>query len=415
MSTTIIDLTLSLQRLRKDRMGPLNKNTDNNQLSLPLLLLIGLGAALSVSTLYFSQPLLGMIKEDLGTTVGLTTFIAAATQMGYAGGLFFLAPLGDRYDKKRVISLKLAGLILSLILCFLSNNIYFLIAASFGVGIFATAAQDFVPAVAALSPESRRGQNIGYVVTAILLGILLSRVGSGTISQTYGWRSVFAVGSVLITFLLLLTLKKLPSFAPSTKLSYKQLLHSLFALAKQYPELRDACLTQALLYSAFSAFWSTLALILHDQFHLGPLAAGLFGFAGAAGTLAAPIAGKLSDRVPPRGIARVGAIITTISFALLFFVGFIPSDYEVLLLVVSAIGFDFGIQGSLVAHQTIIYGLNPDARSRINAIFVTGNFIGMGIGSIIGGMIYGKFNFLGFSVYVTVVSALAVLTKMKKG
>ncbi|RAX29385.1 MFS transporter, partial [Enterococcus sp. HPCN18] len=56
------------------------------------------------------------------------------------------------------------------------------------------------------------------------------------------------------------------------------------------------------------------------------------------------------------------------------------------LLVVSALLFDFGFQSALVAHQTLVYGLVPPARSRLNALLFTGMFIGMAAGGALGSL-----------------------------
>ena len=54
------------------------------------------------------------------------------------------------------------------------------------------------------------------------------------------------------------------------------------------------------------------------------------------------------------------------------------------LIAASAIGFDLGIQVALIAHQSIVYGIDPAARSRLNAVLMVSVFIGMAAGGALG-------------------------------
>lgn len=379
-----------------------------------MILLLALGAGVSVSTLYYAQPMLGIIREDLNTNISSASLIPSLTQMGYAVGILFLAPLGDRYDRKNIISIKLILLIIALVASFFARDITVLIGASFIIGLMATAAQDFVPAAAILSKEESRGKSVGMVMTGLLLGILLSRVFSGAVSEKYGWRVVYLIGAISIVLLSILSRRFLPNFKPTTQASYKDLMKSLVVLWKKHSELRHAAIHQAILAVAFSAFWSTLAIILNDRYQLGPMMAGAFGVAGAAGTMAAPIAGRLSDKYGPQKISLIGTVIAVLFFALLFFIDSIPKDLQIILLIISAVGFDFGIQTCLISHQTIVYGIDVNARSRLNAILMSGMFIGMSIGAWSGGYLYAMNGMSGLAMLATGSCTLVFVLKLIK-
>lgn len=384
------------------------------KLNRSLILLLAIGAGVSVSSLYYAQPMLSTIRDELHISMELAGFIPSMTQIGYALGLFFLAPLGDRFNRKKIINIKLVFLMSALLMSFYAPAVGWLLVASFFIGLVSTAAQDYVPAAAILSRDHERGKNVGMVMTGLLLGILLSRVLSGSISQQFGWRVVYLFGAGLMMGLLLLTKKYMPDFSPTTKESYKNLILSMFDLIKKYPAVKSVTLSQALLAVAFSAFWSTLSLILFERYQMGPMSAGAFGLAGAAGTLAAPISGRLSDKYGAAIISKIGSSIACLSFALLFFLDFFSMSTQIILLVICAIGFDFGIQASLISHQSIIYGLDPLARSRLNALLMTGMFIGMSLGASLGSIFFAKFGLMGFATLTTLATFLVVLLKTFK-
>jgi predicted MFS family arabinose efflux permease len=349
-----------------------------------LIGLLAAGAGFSVASIYYGQPILGAIAADLGarpTTVGLLPML---TQLGYALGILLLAPLADRYSRRRVILIKAVALTLALAVSGLAPGMNALLAASFLVGLFATLAQDFVPAAAAVAPPAHRGRIVGTVMTGLLLGILLSRTASGLIGQGLGWRAVYFFAAASVALIGAISWWRLPSFAPGSSLSYGALLASMASLWRRHSALRRATLSQALLSVGFSAFWSTLALMLHADFGLGSAAAGAFGLAGAAGALAAPLAGRLADKWGATGVARMGIVIAGAGFAAMVAGPALPNVAHLALLAIAAIGFDFGVQAALVAHQTLVYGLDAEARSRLNALLFTGIFLGMAVGSALG-------------------------------
>ncbi len=351
------------------------------------VLLMATGAGLAVASIYYSQPLLGVLAADMGQGAGPVGLVPTLTQLGYALGILLLSPLGDRFDRRRLIVAKSALLALALLAAGLAPGIAALLAASGAVGIAATLAQDIVPAAATLAAPERRGKTVGTVMTGLLLGILLSRVVSGLIGQAWGWRSVYLAAAAAIALLGLALWRGLPRFRPATALGYGALLATLPPLWRRHAALRRAAWAQGLLSLGFSAFWSTLAVMLHSRFHWGSAVAGAFGLAGAAGALAAPLAGRLADRRGPEPVIRLGAALAMASFGLMALDGLLPAQAQWLLLVIGAIGFDFGVQAALVAHQTQVYGLDPAARSRLNALLFTAMFIGMAAGSALGSLV----------------------------
>lgn len=366
------------------------------------------GAGFSVASLYYAQPMLGAMGASLGASDASIGLVPTLTQLGYAAGIALLAPLGDRFERRRIILVKSLLLGAALLAAGLAGQLPGVLLASLLVGLMATVAQDVVPAAATLAPPEHRGALVGKVMTGLLLGILLSRVVSGVVAEQFGWRVMFIAAAVSVVLMGLLLRATLPRFAPTTTLGYGALLRSMGGLWMQLPPLRRAVLAQALLAMGFSAFWSTLALMLHARFGIGSAGAGAFGIAGAAGALAAPLAGRFSDRIGTQRVARLAIGIALLGFASLLLDGLFPVSLQLVLLAVSAVIFDFGFQAALVSHQTLVYGLQSQARSRLNALLFTGVFVGMAAGGGLGAMALAQGGWHAVVLLACATSALAL-------
>ncbi|KIP83320.1 MFS transporter [Stenotrophomonas maltophilia] len=366
------------------------------------------GAGFSVASLYYAQPMLGAMGASLGASDASIGLVPTLTQLGYAAGIALLAPLGDRFERRRIILVKSLLLGAALLAAGLAGHLPGVLLASLLVGLMATVAQDVVPAAATLAPPEHRGALVGKVMTGLLLGILLSRVVSGVVAEQFGWRAMFSAAAVSVVLMGVLLRATLPRFAPTTTLGYGALLRSMGGLWMQLPPLRRAVLAQALLAMGFSAFWSTLALMLHARFGIGSAGAGAFGIAGAAGALAAPLAGRFSDRIGTQRVARLAIGIALLGFASLLLDGLFPVSLQLVLLAVSAVIFDFGFQAALVSHQTLVYGLQPQARSRLNALLFTGVFVGMAAGGGLGAMALAQGGWHAVVLLACATSALAL-------
>lgn len=371
-----------------------------------LVFAMACACGIAVANIYYNQPMLGIIARSFPGELA-PSLIPTATQFGYAIGLLFLVPLGDLMERRRLIVSQFLVLALSLLFAAIASTGWALLGASLFIGFSASVTQQIIPAAASLASDNRRGSVVGSVMSGLLSGILLSRILAGSIATNYGWRAMFWLAIPLVIAGATAMALVLPFSRPATSMKYGPLLRSLLQLWRGEPGLRRATFIQGLLFAVFSAFWTILALHLEQPpFHLGADVAGLFGILGMVGVLAAPVAGRLADRRGPSKVVSAGAFVTLLSWLVL-------AGWNSLAgLVFGVMLLDFGMQSSMVANQQIIYGLQPQARNRVNSLFMVGMFIGGSLGSG-GAMLAWKLaSWQGVSISAIAVALTAALTPL---
>ncbi|NDV93040.1 MFS transporter [Alteromonas sp. 345S023] len=378
--------------------------SETKALSTPLLLLMAVAISATVANLYYNQPLLPAIGESFGVGDGAIGLIPSASQLGYAFAILLISPLGDTMVRRSLISYLSFVLTLALLAVCLAPNFAVLIIASFAIGLGANITQQLIPLGAALSTKQTRGKTMGTLMTGLTIGILLSRTISGSIAEYFGWRSVFFVAAVLAAIFGVMLRKSLPAHQPKLSLSYIALIGSMFSLLKKHRLLRASAFTGALWFAAFNAMWATLAIHVVDApFFFNIQQAGMFGLVGLAGIFGAKLSGRLVDSVGPERLIAVALFLIASSFTVLAFWG-----DSLIGLIVGIILLDLGVFGAQIPNQVRFFSIDPDAQSRMNAVYMLGYYIAAATGSAAGVKVMSIWGWSGVTAFGFVLSAVAI-------
>ncbi len=344
------------------------------------ILAMAFTAGAVVANIYFSQPMLPLIARDLHAPASSIGLIPACTLAGFSAGLALLVPAGDRYDRKRIVLAQIALAALFALAAALAPNFPVLLVACAGLGFVSCAPQQMVPFASAMSAPHERGRAVGTVVGGIMIGLLTGRIIGGALSAVIGWRLVFAVAALLMAVAFAASARLLPAGRPTSKLPYLKLLASMGPLLADHPALRNAILTQLLLWIGFNGFWASLASLLSQSFGLGPFWAGAFGLVGIAGALAANAAGRAADRIGPLRVLIFSVVCVAAGY-----LAFALGTVSLVALAVGVVLLDLGCQSALVSNQTRIFALDPAAQGRINTLFMVSIFLGGSAGAGLSG------------------------------
>lgn len=385
---------------------------ENGGLPASILWTLAIVAGISVANLYYNQPLLNMIRQELGVSEFMTNLIAMVTQVGYAIGLLFIVPLGDLYQRKKIILTNFTILIASLLTIALAHDIHVILIASFFTGICSVMPQIFIPIAAQFSQPENKGRNIGIVLSGLLTGILASRVISGFIGELFGWREMYHIAAVMMFLCAIVVLKVLPDIQPNFNGKYRDLMKSLYSLLKEFPQLRIYSLRAALNFGSMLGMWSCLAFKMGQApFYANSDIIGLLGLCGVAGAITASFAGKYIKQIGVRRFNLIGCGLMLLAW-FLFFAG----ENTYIGIILGIIIIDIGMQCVQLSNQSSLFELSPRASNRINTIFMTIYFIGGSMGTFLAGtfwQLHGWHGVIGVGVVMSSISLVITLLSKK--
>ena len=376
----------------------------NEGIERSLLLTMAVIAGLTVANCYYNQPLLEMIRHDMGVSQHEANLITVVTQIGYALGLCFLIPMGDLYSRRRIIVINMSVAAVMAVFIAFSQRVWIVWGASLLLGACSVIPQFFIPIAGQYSEKKNKGRNMGIVLSGLLTGILASRVISGYVGEWLGWREMFIIAALIMIVCMILTLKIMPQIDSNYIGTYRGLMKSVFHIVANNARIRLYAIRAAFSFGSMMAIWSCLAFRLAQApFFSGSEMVGTLGMCGIAGALAASGLGKLVNQWGIRKLSLYGACLQLVAWTTAYLFG---DTY--MGLIVAIIMVDIGLQCLQLSNQSGCIQEMPEASNRANTIFMTTYFIGGSFGTYCAGLAWTHEGWMGVCAVGAVLAAISL-------
>lgn len=377
---------------------------ENEGIERSLLLTMAVIAGLTVANCYYNQPLLEMIRQDMGVSQHEANLITVVTQIGYALGLCFLIPMGDLYSRRRIIVINMSVAAVMAVFIAFSQRVWIVWGASLLLGACSVIPQFFIPIAGQYSEKKNKSRNMGIVLSGLLTGILASRVVSGYVGEWLGWREMYIIAALIMIVCMILTLKIMPQIDSNYVGTYRGLMKSVFHIVASNARIRLYAIRAAFSFGSMMAIWSCLAFRLAQApFFSGSEMVGTLGMCGIAGALAASGLGKLVNQWGIRKLSLYGACLQLVAWTTAYLFG---DTY--MGLIVAIILVDIGLQCLQLSNQSGCIQEMPEASNRANTIFMTTYFIGGSFGTYCAGLAWTHEGWMGVCAVGAVLAAISL-------
>jgi predicted MFS family arabinose efflux permease len=379
--------------------------TQTHGLSRGQTLALAAAAGVSVANIYYAQPLLDLIADDLGISPAVIGLIVMLTQVGYGLGLIFIVPIGDLYDRRKLIVVQGLLLTTALVMVATAGGKTVLLAGMTSVGLLAVLVQVLVAQGAALAKPAQRGKVVGTVTSGIVAGILLARTFAGTVADLGGWRAVYLTSALVTLAMAVILMSVLPR--QSLERNSETYLNSVLYIPGMFlrePALLFRGVLALLIFASFSTFWTALVLPLYmPPFSYSHTQIGLFGLVGLAGAIGATFAGRLADRGYSTWTTGTSLAVLLASWGL---IALLP--FSMLSLLIGVFLLDLAVQAVHVSNLSVVVALNPRKSGSLIGGYMVFYSVGSAIGAIATTATYARWGWAGVSVLGAAFSGIAV-------
>lgn len=376
-------------------------------MSTRLNILLAFICALIIANLYALQPLITTISKDVGISASSSGIILTCTQLGYCVGVFFIAPLGDMIENKKLIFFMLLALCACIIFASFESSAYLFLFATFAVGVTISTIQIIFPYGAKIASINNIGKTLGILAAGGVLGIVLSRPIASLLTEYASWRFSFRAFALTLLIFSFIFWLKFPINKPTTLLKYKDVIKSMFPLLKNTKVLQIKALFMALIFCIFTLFWAVVPIVLEKELNFSHQNIAYISFASIFTPIFAIVSGRLADR----GIGMY-VIFGSLTFITLAYMITPIFGISIALFILSIILLDLGFNTSSVITQQTILSLDAQTRSRLNSLLMCIGFIGASFGSFIGPWIYSHYGWTITSLVAVMIVFLALLTHL---
>jgi MFS transporter, DHA1 family, inner membrane transport protein len=328
--------------------------------------------------------------------------------------------LVDRFDRKKVLALAFAGLIVGTIACGFSTSYIMLMVARIIAGIFGgLISAQALSIIGDVFPYEKRGRAMGLLMSGFALASIAGVPIALFFATKYNWQVPFIGIGLFGIILLFILFAVIPSLKGHIKTKSER---NVFAVYQSVWEDRNQQYALCMMVTLIFAHFSTIPFIapfltkntgfLQEQLPL------MYFFGGIASIIISPIVGKLSDKFGKHKVFTVMLLTAIIPVYLLTHLTQVPY-YQVL--IVTTLFFIFG-GGRMVPAQALVTSVvPPNLRGGFMNLTSSLQQLGLGLSAFIGGTIITKnsigeienYNIIGYISIAVSLVCLAVTWQVR--
>jgi len=367
---------------------------------------LSLGVFGLVTAEFLPASLLTAMAADLHVSVGAAGQAVTATALVGAVAAPAVPLLTRRFDRKSVLLVLTALLLVSNVLAATAQSLGVLLAGRVVLGI---ALGGFWSMAAALAMRLVPGPLFPRAMSVVLTGVSIATVCAAPVGawmgELWGWRSAFVAAGAVGVLAFAVQLITLPVLPPRGEASLRA-MGELFTR----PAVRFALLAVLLVISGHFAGFTYIRAVMEQVTRLPveAVSAVLLGY-GIGGFFGNFAGGWLAGRSERHAIVAGGVLIAVLAASLLM-AGTSP---VVTAVAVSLWGFAFG--AFPVGFQTWIVRAAPDQAEAAGGLLVAAFQIAIAAGAIGGGLLVDHVGALGAPAFAVVAVTLGVLLTWRWG